>query len=126
VVSEDFWSIVKVKTSITLPDDLLEEIDRAGSNRSSFLEKVARQYLAQIEKPGVRHRILRSWKPTPNGLTKKPSMSWSIRTCLKRCGAAEPRKSGGGYYVADAFLPRLRAGLLPPRQPQHAGELGHR
>jgi len=41
---------VRVKTSITLPDDLLEEIDRAGSNRSSFLERAARQYLAQMEK----------------------------------------------------------------------------
>ncbi len=41
---------MKVKTSITLPDDLLEEIDRAGSNRSSFLERAARQYLAQMEK----------------------------------------------------------------------------
>jgi metal-responsive CopG/Arc/MetJ family transcriptional regulator len=42
--------MVKVKTSITLPDDLLEEIDRAGSNRSMFLERAARQYLAQMEK----------------------------------------------------------------------------
>jgi metal-responsive CopG/Arc/MetJ family transcriptional regulator len=28
----------------------MEEIDRAGSNRSSFLEKAARQYLHQMEK----------------------------------------------------------------------------
>jgi len=37
---------VKVKTSITLPEELLQAIDRAESNRSSFLEKAARQYLA--------------------------------------------------------------------------------
>jgi metal-responsive CopG/Arc/MetJ family transcriptional regulator len=41
---------VKVKTSITLPDDLLKEIGRASSNRSSFLERAARKYLAQMEK----------------------------------------------------------------------------
>ena len=41
---------MKLKTSITLPDDLLSRIDRADSNRSAFLEKAARQYLAQLEK----------------------------------------------------------------------------
>ena len=41
---------MKVKTSITLPDDLLREIDRADSNRSGFLERAARQYLTQLEK----------------------------------------------------------------------------
>lgn len=41
---------MKVKTSITLPDDLLKEIGRASSNRSSFLERAARKYLAQMEK----------------------------------------------------------------------------
>jgi metal-responsive CopG/Arc/MetJ family transcriptional regulator len=41
---------VKIKTSVTLPNDLLEKIDRADSNRSSFLEKAARQYLARMEK----------------------------------------------------------------------------
>ncbi len=41
---------MKVKTSITLPDDLLEAIDRADSNRSTFLEKAARQYLARMQK----------------------------------------------------------------------------
>lgn len=41
---------MKVKTSITLPVDLLEEIDRTESNRSVFLESAARQYLAQRRK----------------------------------------------------------------------------
>jgi metal-responsive CopG/Arc/MetJ family transcriptional regulator len=41
---------VKSKTSVTLPSDLLEKIDRADSNRSGFLEKAARQYLARMEK----------------------------------------------------------------------------
>ena len=41
---------MKVKTSITLPDDLLEQIDRADSNRSVFLERAARHYLAQLRK----------------------------------------------------------------------------
>jgi len=42
--------LVKIKTSITLPEDLLQAIDHADSNRSSFLEKAARQYLAATAK----------------------------------------------------------------------------
>ena len=41
---------MKVKTSLTLPGDLLEEIDQADSNRSRFLEKAARRYLTEIAK----------------------------------------------------------------------------
>jgi metal-responsive CopG/Arc/MetJ family transcriptional regulator len=41
---------MRVKTSVTLPDDLLKQIDGAGSNRSSFLERAARRFLAEIEK----------------------------------------------------------------------------
>jgi metal-responsive CopG/Arc/MetJ family transcriptional regulator len=41
---------VRTKTSVTLPDDLLEKIDRTDSNRSSFLERAARQYLAYLER----------------------------------------------------------------------------
>jgi metal-responsive CopG/Arc/MetJ family transcriptional regulator len=38
---------MKVKTSVTLPGTLLEEIDRLNSNRSIFFERAARLYLAQ-------------------------------------------------------------------------------
>ena len=41
---------MRMKTSVTLPDDLLKKIDRTDSNRSSFLERAARQYLAYIER----------------------------------------------------------------------------
>ena len=41
---------MKIKTSVTLPQDLLHRIDRAGSNRSNFLERAARHYLAQLER----------------------------------------------------------------------------
>jgi len=41
---------VKVKTSITLPEDLLRAIDQTDPNRSSFIEKAARQYLATLSK----------------------------------------------------------------------------
>lgn len=36
---------MRVKTSVTLPSSLLEDIDRANSNRSAFLEQAARHYL---------------------------------------------------------------------------------
>ena len=42
--------LVRVKTSVTLPDDLLQEIDKAGSNRSGFLERAARKYLAELNR----------------------------------------------------------------------------
>jgi metal-responsive CopG/Arc/MetJ family transcriptional regulator len=41
---------MRVKTSVTLPSSLLEEIDRLNSNRSAFLEEAALAYLAQNAK----------------------------------------------------------------------------
>ena len=42
--------LVRVKTSITLPRELISRIDRADGNRSAFLERAARAYLARVEK----------------------------------------------------------------------------
>ena len=42
--------LVRVKTSITLPADLLESIDKTGSNRSAFIEKASRAYLTHTER----------------------------------------------------------------------------
>jgi metal-responsive CopG/Arc/MetJ family transcriptional regulator len=47
---------VRVKTSITLPSDLLARIDRAESNRSVFLERAARTYLARLERARLDRR----------------------------------------------------------------------
>ena len=41
---------MRVKTSITLSDDLLAAIDRTGSDRSLFIEMAARKYLAETIK----------------------------------------------------------------------------
>ena len=41
---------MRIKTSITLPEDLLKCIDRADSNRSALIERAARAYLARLEK----------------------------------------------------------------------------
>ena len=41
---------MRVKTSITLPRDLLRDIDRAEPNRSAFLERASRAYLARLAK----------------------------------------------------------------------------
>ena len=43
---------MRVKTSVTLSSTLLEEIDSIGGNRSAFLERAARLYLAQVAKSG--------------------------------------------------------------------------
>ena len=41
---------MRIKTSITLPEDLLACIDRADSNRSALIERATRAYLARLEK----------------------------------------------------------------------------
>ena len=42
--------LMRVKTSITLPEELLKTIDRAESNRSAFFERAACAYLARLNK----------------------------------------------------------------------------
>ena len=53
---------MKVKTSITLSDDLLDEIDRRSSgfrSRSEFLETVARGFLQQLARRELEQRDFR-------------------------------------------------------------------
>jgi metal-responsive CopG/Arc/MetJ family transcriptional regulator len=45
---------VRVKTSITLPNDLLRQIDRRNPNRSAFLEIAARKLLHEEKKAAKR------------------------------------------------------------------------
>ncbi len=41
---------MRVKTSVTLPEDVLAAIDKVDENRSGFLERAARQYLARLNR----------------------------------------------------------------------------
>jgi metal-responsive CopG/Arc/MetJ family transcriptional regulator len=41
---------VRVKTSITLPKELLGRLDRVDKNRSALLERAAVAYLAELDK----------------------------------------------------------------------------
>jgi metal-responsive CopG/Arc/MetJ family transcriptional regulator len=41
---------VRVKTSVTLPADSLASIDQVDSNRSAFVERASRAYLARMER----------------------------------------------------------------------------
>ena len=41
---------MRVKTSITLPQELLDSIDRIGRNRSAFVERATRAYLTHLQK----------------------------------------------------------------------------
>ena len=41
---------MRVKTSITLPQDLLTRLDRCDSNRSALLERAAEAYLSRLER----------------------------------------------------------------------------
>jgi metal-responsive CopG/Arc/MetJ family transcriptional regulator len=47
---------MRVKTSVTLPEELLVQIDRVDSNRSAWLERAARRYLAQLTREGRERR----------------------------------------------------------------------
>jgi metal-responsive CopG/Arc/MetJ family transcriptional regulator len=49
-VIQEYNYLVRVKTSITLPEDLLCRIDRVDKNRSALLERAAVAYLANLEK----------------------------------------------------------------------------
>jgi metal-responsive CopG/Arc/MetJ family transcriptional regulator len=40
---------VRVKTSVTLPEELLGRLDRIDRNRSAVLERAALAYLARLE-----------------------------------------------------------------------------
>ena len=41
---------MRIKTSITLPEELLRRLDRIDSNRSALLERAAAAYLAHLER----------------------------------------------------------------------------
>ena len=41
---------MRVKTSITLPAELLTQLDRIDKNRSAVLERAARAYLLRLER----------------------------------------------------------------------------
>ena len=49
-VRREYNYLVRVKTSITLPKELLGRLDRVDKNRSALLERAARAYLAQLER----------------------------------------------------------------------------
>ena len=46
----EYNCLVRVKTSITLPQDLLIRLERVNKNRSAVLEQAALAYLAQLER----------------------------------------------------------------------------
>lgn len=41
---------MRIKTSVTLPKDLLDRMDAVERNRSAFIEQAARVYLANLER----------------------------------------------------------------------------
>ena len=49
---------MRVKTSITLPKDLLSRLDRVDKNRSALLERAALAYLAHLERQARDQRDL--------------------------------------------------------------------
>lgn len=50
---------MRVKTSITLPKELLDRLDRVDKNRSALLERAATAYLAQLERDARNRRDIK-------------------------------------------------------------------
>jgi hypothetical protein len=48
--TQEYRGSLRVKTSVTLPSDLLAKIDRVDTNRSAFVERAARAYLSALER----------------------------------------------------------------------------
>jgi metal-responsive CopG/Arc/MetJ family transcriptional regulator len=61
---------VRVKTSITLPADLLQSIDKINPNRSDFIEKASRAYLTHIERARRDARDMEIYKPQCKALER--------------------------------------------------------
>jgi hypothetical protein len=47
---QEYNYLVRVKTSITLPKELIGRLDRVDRNRSALLERAALAYLARLER----------------------------------------------------------------------------
>jgi metal-responsive CopG/Arc/MetJ family transcriptional regulator len=62
---------VRVKTSVTLPDDLLRQIDREEPNRSAFFERAARRYLFETTKARRRESDLAILQRSADRLNKE-------------------------------------------------------
>ena len=60
--------LVRVKTSITLPSDLLKIIDRIDSNRSAFIERASRDYVARLKKAERDERDIKIINANSEGL----------------------------------------------------------
>ena len=54
----EYTYLVRVKTSITLPKELLSRLDRVDKNRSALLERAAVAYLARLERQARDRRDL--------------------------------------------------------------------
>ena len=46
----EYSRLVRIKTSITLPKELIDRLDRVDKNRSALLERAALSYLTQMER----------------------------------------------------------------------------
>jgi metal-responsive CopG/Arc/MetJ family transcriptional regulator len=49
-VIREYDYLVRVKTSITLPEGLLRRLDRVGKNRSALIERATLAYLTQMDR----------------------------------------------------------------------------
>jgi len=52
----EYNCLVRIKTSITLPAELLVRLDRVGDNRSALLERAAVAFLARLERERLDRR----------------------------------------------------------------------
>jgi metal-responsive CopG/Arc/MetJ family transcriptional regulator len=63
---------MKVKTSLTLSEDILKQVDcRAGGNRSEWIERVVRQHLRKLERDERDRRDVEIYNAIADRLNKE-------------------------------------------------------
>ena len=73
---------MRVKTSVTLPEELLSRIDQVGPNRSAFVEKASRAYLASLERARRDARDLAIINANADRLNEQAAEALEYQTAL--------------------------------------------
>jgi hypothetical protein len=109
--------LVRVKTSITLPADLLCRLDRVDNNRSALLERAALAYLAHIEREKQDERDLEIIDRNAKRLNREALDTLEYPAIAVKRGE-DPRKQRVSVVVSRQALIDApdAAKVFPPRQ----------
>jgi hypothetical protein len=93
--------LVRVKTSITLPEELISRLDRVDKNRSALLERAAVAYLALLDRQKRDHNDIEIIDRNANQLN---------REAMDTLGYQQTPMNRGEFYLVR------KPGSLDPRK----------